>query len=532
MKIKKWIALSTGAIMVSSLLTGCGGESDKKSEADKPAAKSNLTESGMPIVNEPITIKIFAGKRFASQNLNDIMLWNEYKKMTNVNVVWEDINRDQLVEKRNIVLASGEYPDAFYGSRFSSTDLLKYGQQGVFIKLNDLIDKHAPNLKRLLDQNPEIRKAITLPDGNIYGVPTLTDPSFKAMRSGTFMWYKKEWLDKLGLSEPKTTDELYNFLKQVKEKDPNAIPIGGTNIGQYIPLIEGAWGLGNRGASSPNVDMDPKTEALRFIPAATEYKEMLQYFNKLYSEGLMEKDTFSANADQFIANGMQGKYASLPGYNPEAVLKQKGYVSGPALKGPNGDQLFANVGSLTGSLGNFVITKNNKNPEATLRWVDHLYSDEGAKMFFMGFENVTYKKTADGQFEYVDDIKSNPKGLTQDQAVAQYLTWPGGGYPGILKQQFFKGAEGMPASIEAVNKVESQFPKEVWPAFTFTAEEADKMSALKTDIETYVKEMQAKFITGNVPFSDWDKYTATLKKMGLDDYMKIYKAAYDRYNTK
>jgi putative aldouronate transport system substrate-binding protein len=44
--------------------------------------------------------------------------------------------------------------------------------------------------------------------------------------------------------------------------------------------------------------------------------------------------------------------------------------------------------------------------------------------------------------------------------------------------------------------------------------------------------MTLKFIMGSTPFTEWDNYIATLKKMGLDDYMKIYKAAYDRYSKK
>ncbi|WP_409347151.1 extracellular solute-binding protein [Paenibacillus sp. MBLB4367] len=528
--MKKWIALSTGTVMVSSLLTGCGGgDGDKKTEPKKTETQSNLTSSGVPIVKDPVTIKMFAPKRFASQNLNDIKLWNEYKKMTNVNVEWTEVPSDQLKEKKNIVLASGEYPDAFFGSGFTASDLQKYGQQGAFIKLNDLIEKNAPNIKKLIDQNPEVKKAITMPDGNIYSIPTMADPSFKAMRSGSFLWYQKQWLDKVGMSEPKTTEELYTFLKKVKEQDPNIIPIGGSAITSLIPHLKGAWGLGNRGTSHGNVDVDPKTGELRFIPASTEYKEMLQYITKLYSEGLLDKDIFSANRDQMIANGTQGKYAVHPGYNPEVAWKQKGYIGGLPLKGPNGEQLYANAGSLAMGIGQFVITKSNKNPDVTMRWIDYLYSDEGAKMFFMGFENVTYTKTADGQYEYMDEIKNNPKGLTQDQAVGQYLVWPGGGYAGLLKPQFFKGAEGTPASAEAAKKVESQYPKEIWPPFTYTVEELDKLSALQTDITTYVTEMQAKFITGSIPFTEWDKYTATLQKMGLDNYMKIYKAAYDRY---
>jgi putative aldouronate transport system substrate-binding protein len=42
--------------------------------------------------------------------------------------------------------------------------------------------------------------------------------------------------------------------------------------------------------------------------------------------------------------------------------------------------------------------------------------------------------------------------------------------------------------------------------------------------------MTTKFIVGDVPFTEWDNYVATLKKMGLDEYMNIYTAAYERFN--
>lgn len=533
MKMNKWIAVSMGTTLTLSLLAGCSSKentSATNTPANTTAKNSNVTDKGLPVVKEPVTIKVFAPKRFASQNLNDILLWNEYKKLTNVNVEWTDVIREQMVEKRNIVIASGDLPDAFYGNKFSATDLQKYGQQGAFIKLNDLIDKYAPNLKSLMDKDPNIKKAITMADGNIYSVPTLVDPNFKSVKSGQFLWYQKSWLDKLGVSAPKTTDEFYSFLKKVKETDPNIIPVGGGAIDKLITVIQGSWGLANRGMSHPYVDVDPKTKALRFIPAAPEYKEMLQYINKLYTEGLLDKDTFSGSSDQQIANGIQGKYVVHPGYDPGPVFKQNGYVGGVTLKGPHGDELFSNTVSNIFNIGNFAITKNNKNPEATMRWVDNLYSDEGSKLFFMGLENTTFKKLPDGSLDYVDSIKNNPNGLTQDQAVSQYLTWVGVGYPGILKQEFFKGAEGTEKSIQAMKNVEAQLPKDVWMPFLYTQEETDRLNALKADIETYVKESLAKFITGNVSFTEWDKYVSTLQKMGLEEYMKIYKAAYDRYS--
>lgn len=150
-------------------------------------------------------------------------------------------------------------------------------------------------------------------------------------------------------------------------------------------------------------------------------------------------------------------------------------------------------------------------------------------MFFMGWKDLTYKELPNGELEYTDEIVKNPKGLNLDQAVSQYLIWPGGYYAGIVKHKFFKGAEGRPTSIDNAKKAEPYTIKEVWPAFNFTPAEQDELTNLAKDIETYVTEMRDKFASGAAPLADWDKYVSTLNKMGLDRYMKIYQAAYDRY---
>ncbi len=60
------------------------------------------------------------------------------------------------------MLAGGDYPDAFHSVGLSTQDLITYGGQGVLIPLNDLIDKYAPNLKKILDENPDIKRGITM----------------------------------------------------------------------------------------------------------------------------------------------------------------------------------------------------------------------------------------------------------------------------------------------------------------------------------------------------------------------------------
>lgn len=54
----------------------------------------------------------------------------------------------------------------------------------MLIKLNDLIDKYAPNFKALMEKYPVIKKGITMPDGNIYSLPTFYDPEFQCVILG------------------------------------------------------------------------------------------------------------------------------------------------------------------------------------------------------------------------------------------------------------------------------------------------------------------------------------------------------------
>lgn len=536
MKRTKWLCLLLAITTAVGLTAACSGKQPASQEGKEADKSDNVAPSGMPIVKNPISLRMVAGKApTTAPDWNKVMLWQEYEKMTGVHVDWEMIPTDSLTEKRNIMLAGGDYPDAFFTASIPTADLFKYGSQGVFIKLNDLIDKYAPNVKKLLDEYPEVKKGLTMPDGNIYSLPMILDPKFTSVRAGGKMWLKQEWLDKLNIPEPQTTDDFYKMLKAIKEQDPNGngqpdeVPFAAVGVGSLINYLKGAWGLGNRGNAHGNVDVDPQSGKLRFIPIDPNYKEMLQYMNRLYDEGLIAKDIFTLETSQFLAKGSQGIYGAMITTSPYTLMNQKGYVGATALAGPHGDRLYAAVGSPLASVGAFAITDHNKYPEATMRWIDYLYGDEGSKMFFMGFKDKSYEETPDGELKYTEEITNNPNGLTFEQALVKYVVWPGGGYPNIVRQKYFKGAESLPEAVAAAQKFSQYFPKEIWPPFSFTPEENEKMAALGADLTSYVNEMQAKFITGKSPFAEWDNYVATLRKMGLDEYMKIYEAAYNRY---
>jgi len=67
------------------------------------------------------------------------------------------------------MIASGDYPDLVVAAHFTS--LLK--DAGALLPLNDLIEEHAPNLKRLYANHWEM---LQQEDGNVYWLPIQAIP--------------------------------------------------------------------------------------------------------------------------------------------------------------------------------------------------------------------------------------------------------------------------------------------------------------------------------------------------------------------
>ncbi|MGE7921755.1 extracellular solute-binding protein [Viridibacillus arvi] len=530
MKRRYFSSVAATLLLTAGILGACSNE---EGTTEKSANADKVNATGMPIVDEKIQVDGFAAKFFASQDWNKLMLWEEYEKISNIEVNWNTVQTEGLVEKRNLMLASGDYPEFFFASAVPKTDLIKYGEQGVFLPLNDYIDKYAPNFKKILEEYPSVKQGVTMADGHIYGFPAIYDPEYDVLRGDT-PWIRKDWLDKLNLKEPETPDELYKVLKAFKEQDPNgngkADELGwgtGWGINTMIGYLRGTYGLNKQGNMNINLDFKEGTEEFRFIPTTDEYKELITFLHKLYKEGLINKDVFSTEPHVFAAGESKGNFGMLSAVNPLETQKLEGYIGVPVLEGPTGERVINDMSNGLGNLGMFVLTDKAKNPEAMVRWMDHFYGDEGSKMFFMGFEGVTYEEDAEGNLKFLPEIINNQKGLNQDQAISQYLTWPGGYYPGIVKEKYFPVIE---STFENSAKAKPYFMKDedIIPGLNYTLDENDKVSAIMTDVQTYVDEMTAAFITGKQDFGKWEDYKKTLDKMGLQSYLETAQGAYDR----
>lgn len=528
MKKLKSLSLLLSLFLLASLaLVGC---SEKDASTEETGGNlEHFNETGMPIVEEPIELGGFAGKFIGSQDWNNLKLWTEYEKMTNIKINWTTVQNEQLAERRNLMMGSNDYPEILFANSMPPIDILKYGQQGVLQPLNEYIDKYAPNFKSLMEKYPIIEQGLTMADGNIYSFPVFYDPEFLGLRIGGTPWINKAWLEDLELDEPTNLEEFYEVLKKFKEKDSKVIPWGSSaGIDSMINYLRGSFGLNKNGTANIHVELDGTTNNLRFIPITDEYKELLQYLHKLYSEGLIDQEVFTVKTQEFYAKAGEGNYGLIHSVDPETLWDLKDYVGAQVLEGPGGR--FLPLGPPLGAIGQFMVTEKNKHPEASVRWMDYFFGDEGSKMFFMGFEGETYEENEEGKLVYTENITNHPDGINLDQAVSQYLMWPGGNYPGFVQEKYFQGAESKPNTREKAEKAQPYAidEDEIWPRFNYNVDENDQLSSLQNDIHTYVEEMTANFIAGKESFDKWDQYVSSLEKMDLKRYMEINQAAYDR----
>src|SRR5699024_9361302 len=124
-----------------------------------------------------------------------------------------------------------------------------------------------------------------------------------------------------------------------------------------------AFGLANKGSSTGYIDLHPETDKLRFYPIADEYRDLLEYMHKLYSEELIEQNIFSIEMTQFLENLGEGNYATTIWYGPEDSVGNHGkdYVGLPALEGPKGDKLWTTLYDSVYE-HSFAITNENEYP--------------------------------------------------------------------------------------------------------------------------------------------------------------------------
>jgi putative aldouronate transport system substrate-binding protein len=581
-KFLKSLSLGTGAV----LLAACGASTPPAAEqtaptaapagndtpptsapaadpTDAPAAEAPATdapatdapaasaESGLPIVTEPLTLSYWVETNsnilVTAPTFNEISLYKELEKRTGIHINFQHppTGPNQGREQFNLMVASGQYPDVIetnWLTGYYQGGPAKALRDGVIIPLNDKLDEFAPNLSRLLKENPEWRKQIVTDEGDIYCFPFIRgDPSLQVFGGAVI---REDWLKKVGLDMPTTMDEWHDALVAFKEKDPNGngnadewpfSPWSGSFRGGFdgISAFIGAWGITTR-----FTQVDGK---VIYGPIQPEFKEFVAMLRSWYEEGLIDPDSVSMDQAGFdarmtgeqLGSGMMllgggiGKFMGLMAEkNPEFSLVGAPY---PTLN--KGDKkligqrenLFPGVGA--------AITSSNQNVETTMRWLDYAYSEAGHMLFNFGTEGLSYTMVDDYP-TFTDLVMFNPDKLPVAQAMAAHVRSNSSG-PFIQDKRYAEQYFQLQQQKDAYVIWQEPTNERLMPPVTPTQEESRRFNTIMNDINTRYEEVFAKVVTGAEPLEAWDTFQQTeLPQLGINEAIEIQQAALDRYNKR
>jgi len=508
-----------------------------------PEGKKGVNATGYPIVNEPITITIVAQHDIAKgqKKYSEMELFKKLEKKTNIKINWIEIPGSAWAEKKNLMFASGDLPDAFWGNGIDDTDII--ANMDNLVPLNDLIEKYGPNIKKVFATRPETKSVVTAYNDNIYSLFQVRETYFPATR--TVIGINKRWLDKLGLQVPKTTDELLAALRKFKAGDAN-----GNGKPDEIPLTF-MYAMGSGSVRNPSDLFPPfgvydntsnniltyhlmtRNKQVVFTPMDEGYKEAMKWLAKLYSEGLLDKEAYTNTSNTYYAKtrSADDKVGVVIDWTINSAVgsdREKDFVQLPPLTGPKGDKGWTIVSGSQIARNKFVITKKNKNLEATMRWVDEFYSPITSLETFCGPIGEMYKLDSKG----IMVPNEAPKDMNFESW--KWGNTPADSAPFAALKEYESMILPTASQIERYKAelvVQPYLQKDPYPNVFFSGSDIEVLKEIMPEINSYVQIMQASFVTeGNVD-SRWDGYVQKLKDMRLDEAMAIFSKAYKKYLT-
>lgn len=409
--------------LISSVFVGCSKPKDTTSKVG-----NNDTS--------PITFKIFDGNH--NGGTFDDPVAKEITKRTGITLEYLPTSGDTS-QKLNLMLASNDLPDLVQIGR-GSDPMNKYIAAKAVVPLNDLIDKYAPNIKKVYG---DTLKMIRSEDGKNYYLADWFNSSVQKEPVFGFLM-RKDYLKQLGVSTDKvdgttpfTADEFEKVLLDFKAKNPkingqNSIPmtIWQENFGGALMTFEGMYGL-----KSVIVGSDRNIQMIYRDP---KFLDMLKYMNKLQNEGLIDPEWPANKQALWTQKLTSGAVLCTPDayWNPgtaDAELKKQSadsqlYPFKVVAPGVDPTKTTYGPSSILGWDG-CMITKVNKNPERAIKFLDFMASDDGQFLTQWGVEGSTWtmvngKHTPTSNV--LDDFAKDPKYVEKSGIRKYALVFKGG----------------------------------------------------------------------------------------------------------
>lgn len=540
--------LAAAALM---LLSACGEKSTGVT-TNSGINDENVTAPGeLPIVKEKITLEL--GMKNMSTvidyDTNAFTLWLEEKTGIDLQFTLFPASTSDALTKLDVMLASDtKLPEVLIHFALSDAVFLKNAPTEVFLDLTQYMDEKGYWFNKMLEtsETKNLEKHLISANGKKYYMPSLTEQTGNLHMGKA--WINNTWMKALNLEMPKTTEDFREVLRAFKNNDPN-----GNGLADEVPMS------GNRNGFQQN--------AVHFLMNAfiycdqsdyyivengkvdvaymqEEWRDGLRYISELVKEGLLDdqcviQDVAASNA--IATNPEINILGSIPGPAPDMMTsmpeRMGEYVGLPPLEGPGGacySHLTAWKPTVSG-----IITKYCENPLAAFRLLDFMLSEEASLRGRYGVPGTDWKEAKEGDICMFENIGAAPRVETilPYGTVEQNSHWQSM-HPTFRNKAISDGMtwDGDPNNAEYIKAVAlplylGKGPDEFVAKLLLLEEESGEMTALKTNIKSYVTESIGMFVLGEKNLdTDWDDYLAELRKMGVERFIELSQIGYDRFN--
>lgn len=516
-------------------------------------AEPVITEPEMPLTDTPVTYTaMIVPHALDTGDPNEKSLYIERAETTGVNIEWTVVPSTSKAERIATTFASGDLPDLFV-SMLDNTNVLTYGLAGALLPISDYLE-YMPNFSSILETMPDVKAAITMPDGKIYGVPQINMWSVwpgNGVYQKSSVFINREWLDKLDLEVPTTTKEFLEVLRAFKTSDPNGngeadeIPLSFVYSGSSetpASLLYGPFGI-----IGMSYQMNVQDGKCFYAIQDERFIDAIQYIRTLWDEGLIDPEAFTQDASRYYAKGLEetdlyGVFIDwsggavvgnekVNGADEQVLTGDEVYIPMEPLAGPNGDRIWANESNGINT-NRLCIASTVENPELLCRWVDALFTPDSSIQEIWGQFGTHNLKNDDGTWTRINppaDVNGDEwllqtttrqlPGLVTDEMVANTIVLYPDGHTGT-KQDEGKYKLAMVTAPYAV--------EEYYPSVILSEEANERIAVLWTPIQNAMIEQEVAWCTGEGDVeAEWADFIEKLNSMGLEEVVQIYQDAYD-----
>lgn len=421
---KKFVSIILGVACMASLLTGCQmkdssqpGQEVSGTQKQETAGQESSVSETEGNVQDAVTLDLYLDFTWYP-----VDSWTGIipETLTENGGVYFDVTRSADDSQLGLMIASGELPDVIYTDK----EIDRLCDSNLCYSYNELIEKYGVDLQPTEDRiaiakshNADKEDPNYYTILNCYSTNEEWNNAKGVVRNTPCLYYRKDIWEELGKPEMNTLEDIANVCMMVKEKYPEMITVNAGNPSWRLGAFKSWMGNGNDFvyAEDGSVILSDMTE---------NYYEYLSYVNQMYRNGLISEENLAiTNEDDAKQQAISGKCFIYEWNLRPTQLEQLNTATKEVIEGaewaaiPIPDDAKEIVGAGSGWAGVF-ISKNCKDPEAAIKMISYMSSEEGRHLALWGREGVEYELDENGVPLFSEEWQKAAK--NQDEINSKY----------------------------------------------------------------------------------------------------------------